>query len=158
MNSASSASSASMLGSGIGGNQVEQSENEKIAALISQNTTDFLPSERPQYEIKRHVPNRQPPPNYTCHRCGKPNHYIQFCPTNGDPKFNIKKPKKPTGIPRDFLKSVVVTGPLRGDNECNKGLLLLPGGQGFAVMQPNEYVKLKAHNLAGFLTYTFTIF
>ena len=38
---------------------------------------------------------RAPPPNYVCFRCNTPGHYIQFCPTNGDPKFD--QVKRPTG-------------------------------------------------------------
>jgi hypothetical protein len=29
-----------------------------------------------------------PPPGYECKRCGKPGHYIKYCPTNGDPTFD----------------------------------------------------------------------
>ncbi|KAK1858412.1 hypothetical protein I4F81_001017 [Pyropia yezoensis] len=29
-----------------------------------------------------------PGPNYVCHRCGKPGHWIDQCPTNGDPTFD----------------------------------------------------------------------
>ncbi len=29
-----------------------------------------------------------PPPGYECKRCGKPGHYIKYCPTNGDPSYD----------------------------------------------------------------------
>ncbi|KAF1002110.1 hypothetical protein AG4045_002616, partial [Apium graveolens] len=33
----------------------------------------------------------KPPPGYICHRCKVPGHFIQHCPTNGDPTFDIKR-------------------------------------------------------------------
>jgi len=74
---------------------------------------------------------RRPPPGYMCHRCGQPGHFIQYCPTNGDPAFN--KFKKSTGIPKVFLQTV--TEP--GRSGASEGALMLPGG-GLAVMKPNS--------------------
>ncbi|KAL3383105.1 hypothetical protein AABB24_002545 [Solanum stoloniferum] len=34
---------------------------------------------------------KNPPPGYVCHRCKVPGHFIQHCPTNGDPNYDIKK-------------------------------------------------------------------
>ena len=31
-----------------------------------------------------------PPPGYVCHRCHVSGHWIQDCPTNGDPKYDKK--------------------------------------------------------------------
>ncbi|XP_017231853.1 E3 ubiquitin ligase PQT3-like isoform X2 [Daucus carota subsp. sativus] len=42
-----------------------------------------------------------PPPGYVCHRCKVPGHFIQHCPTNGDPTFDLKRTKPPTGIPNE---------------------------------------------------------
>eukprot|EP00249_Psilotum_nudum_P024834 c29303_g1_i2 orf=236-2935(-) len=70
---------------------------------------------------------KTPPPGYICHRCGVSGHYIQHCPTNGDPAFDIKKVKLPTGIP----KSMLVANP--------DGSYALPSG-GVAVLRPNEAV------------------
>eukprot|EP00249_Psilotum_nudum_P024833 c29303_g1_i1 orf=335-3025(-) len=70
---------------------------------------------------------KTPPPGYICHRCGVSGHYIQHCPTNGDPAFDIKKVKPPTGIP----KSMLVANP--------DGSYALPSG-GVAVLRPNEAV------------------
>lgn len=117
----------------------EKSESEKLAAVMQQTSATYLPEHRPLQFLKHKHP-KIPPDNYICHRCSKGGHYIQHCPTNGDPKFNIKKPKRPIGIPRDFLKPAAApTG--QGGND-NKGLLLMPGGQGYAVMEPNEYVSI----------------
>ena len=42
---------------------------------------------------------RAPPPNYVCFRCNTPGHYIQFCPTNGDPKFDqVQRPTGPVAL------------------------------------------------------------
>ncbi|MCD7464425.1 E3 ubiquitin-protein ligase rbbp6 [Datura stramonium] len=35
----------------------------------------------------------KPPLSYVCHRCNVPGHFIQHCPTNGDPNYDIKKVK-----------------------------------------------------------------
>ncbi|XP_072957678.1 E3 ubiquitin ligase PQT3-like isoform X2 [Typha angustifolia] len=47
--------------------------------------------------------SKRPPPGYVCHRCKVPGHFIQHCPTNGDPAFDIKRMKAPTGIPQSML-------------------------------------------------------
>ncbi|XP_060216766.1 E3 ubiquitin ligase PQT3-like [Lycium barbarum] len=36
---------------------------------------------------------KKPPSGYVCHRCNMPGHFIQHCPTNGDPNYDIKKVK-----------------------------------------------------------------
>ncbi|XP_019150253.1 PREDICTED: zinc finger CCCH domain-containing protein 18-like [Ipomoea nil] len=68
---------------------------------------------------------KTPPPGYVCHRCKVSGHFIQHCPTNGDPNFDIKRVKPPTGIP----KSMLVTTP--------DGSYALPSGAS-AVLKPNE--------------------
>ncbi|CAN0870433.1 E3 ubiquitin ligase PQT3-like [Linum grandiflorum] len=37
-----------------------------------------------------------PPDYYVCHRCGIKGHFIQECPTNGDPEFDHRKRMRPT--------------------------------------------------------------
>ncbi|VFQ63729.1 unnamed protein product [Cuscuta campestris] len=54
-----------------------------------------------------------------------PGHFIQHCPTNGDPNYDVRRVKPPTGIP----KSMLVTTP--------DGSYALPSGAS-AVMKPNE--------------------
>ncbi|KAL6902033.1 hypothetical protein ACP4OV_004909 [Aristida adscensionis] len=34
---------------------------------------------------------RTPPPGYVCHRCRVAGHFIQHCPTNGDPRFDFRR-------------------------------------------------------------------
>ncbi|KAI5066397.1 hypothetical protein GOP47_0019021 [Adiantum capillus-veneris] len=57
-----------------------------------------------------------PHAGYVCHRCGLPGHFIQHCPTNGDPAYDFKKGSR-----------------LRADWE---GLSASPT----AVSQPNNFV------------------
>ncbi|XP_042516993.1 E3 ubiquitin ligase PARAQUAT TOLERANCE 3-like isoform X2 [Macadamia integrifolia] len=68
---------------------------------------------------------KTPPVGYICHRCKVPGHFIQHCPTNGDPNYDIKRVKPPTGIP----KSMLMTTP--------DGSYALPSGA-VAVLKPNE--------------------
>lgn len=68
---------------------------------------------------------KTPPQGYICHRCKVPGHFIQHCPTNGDPNYDIRKVKPPTGIP----KSMLVATP--------DGSYALPSGTS-AVLKPNE--------------------
>nr|XP_009396010.1 PREDICTED: uncharacterized protein LOC103981128 isoform X1 [Musa acuminata subsp. malaccensis] len=68
---------------------------------------------------------KTPPAGYVCHRCKVPGHFIQHCPTNGDPNYDMKRVKPPTGIP----KSMLMTTP--------DGSYALPSGA-VAVLRPNE--------------------
>lgn len=68
---------------------------------------------------------KTPPQGYVCHRCNIPGHYIQHCPTNGDPNYDIKRVKPPTGIP----KSMLMANP--------DGSYALPSGA-VAILKPNE--------------------
>uniref|UniRef100_A0ACD5W8I1 Uncharacterized protein n=1 Tax=Avena sativa TaxID=4498 RepID=A0ACD5W8I1_AVESA len=60
-------------------------------------------------ELKCHH-GRAPAAGYVCHRCRVPGHFIQHCPTNGDPRFDFGKartmvlPQAPTddGVPADL--------------------------------------------------------
>ncbi|KAL3694254.1 hypothetical protein R1sor_007905 [Riccia sorocarpa] len=79
------------------------------------------------YGTGRGFEKKNPPHGYVCHRCGVTGHYIQHCPTNGDPSYDIKKVKPPTGIP----KTMLVANP--------DGSYALPTGE-VAVLKPNEAV------------------
>ncbi|KAG0503877.1 hypothetical protein HPP92_003949 [Vanilla planifolia] len=68
---------------------------------------------------------KTPPAGYICHRCKVPGHFIQHCPTNGDPNYDIKRVKPPTGIPRSMLMATP------------DGSYALPSGA-VAVLKPNE--------------------
>lgn len=58
---------------------------------------------------------------------GSTGHFIQHCPTNGDPNYDIKRAKPPTGIPRSMLQATP------------DGSYALPSGAN-AVLKPNECV------------------
>ncbi|KAF2304189.1 hypothetical protein GH714_028436 [Hevea brasiliensis] len=68
---------------------------------------------------------KTPPEGYICHRCKVPGHFIQHCPTNGDPNYDFKRVRPPTGIP----KSMLVPNP--------DGSYVLSIGA-TAVLQPND--------------------
>ncbi|KAL0482800.1 E3 ubiquitin-protein ligase [Acrasis kona] len=121
-------------------------ETSEIERLIQSSSQDWMPDKNMD---SRYQPRKIPPPNYLCHRCKKPGHFIQHCPTNGDPRFNIKTVRKPTGIPRSFLRQVT------GEEGDMEGTLALGEGV-YAVMEPNEseFEKVKAQekNTFGFGT------
>lgn len=71
-----------------------QTEAERLKAVL----------ETPTMPTQEGEDAEVPPPNYCCHRCNKHGHFIKQCPTRGDPAFNVKLPKAPTGIPRSYLK------------------------------------------------------
>lgn len=76
-------------------------------------------------------PERAPRPssNYVCHRCNKPGHWIDQCPTNGDPTYDKIKVRAPTGIPRSMLRQV---------DAPESGTGLQDSSGHFVTLQPNE--------------------
>jgi len=117
--------------SSSGGDQPRQvageGEDERIHSVVDSSTITY--SQRPRFTQHNPVFDRPPPPNYRCHRCGKPGHWIHHCPTNGDPNFDIVRVRRPTGIPRSMLQSV--EAPVRGTG------LRTPGGE-FVTLKPNQ--------------------
>nr|CCA26296.1 conserved hypothetical protein [Albugo laibachii Nc14] len=85
----------------------------------------------------------KPPNNYVCYRCGIPGHYIQNCPTNGDPEFDQHRVKKKTGIPKSFMKAV--NDPSEIPVGAGKTVVNAPWG-GLAVIEPQNknFSKLMA--------------
>ncbi|XXG77210.1 hypothetical protein AAC387_Pa08g1400 [Persea americana] len=69
--------------------------------------------------------SKKPPQGYICRRCKIAGHFIQHCPTNGDPDFDIKRLKPPKGIPKSMLM------------ETLDGSYALPSGA-VAILKPNE--------------------
>lgn len=86
-----------------------------------------------------------PPANYVCYRCGTPGHYIQNCPTNGDPEFDQHRVKKKTGIPKSFMKAV--SDPSEIPVGAGKTVVNAPWG-GLAVIEPQNknFSKLMARS------------
>lgn len=68
---------------------------------------------------------KTPPEGYICHRCNVPGHFIQHCPTNGDPNYDMRRVRPPTGIPNSML----MPNP--------DGSYALPSGA-TAVLRPND--------------------
>ena len=58
------------------------------------------------------LPKAVPPPGYICHRCFKPGHYKQDCPTLGNMEYENARPA--VGIPSDRLRAL--------DSERSKGV------------------------------------
>jgi protein MPE1 len=88
---------------------------------------------------KRKLPSvfdKPPPANYICYRCGQKGHYIQNCPTNGDPTYDKPKIRRTTGIPRSFLRAVDVAPEKR-----EGGVMITPDG-GLVVATPDSYAYL----------------
>ncbi|XP_024400814.1 E3 ubiquitin ligase PARAQUAT TOLERANCE 3 [Physcomitrium patens] len=122
--------------------KVDPDENIRIAAMVNTTASDWQRqtkeglgggrgSGRGGYgRGGRTFGRATPPQGYVCHRCGQPGHFIQHCPTNGDPTFDMRKMKSPVGIPKTQLKA---------DQE---GSYILPDGS-VAVMQPDESVFAK---------------
>ncbi|GJD08191.1 Uncharacterized RING finger protein [Galdieria sulphuraria] len=104
-----------------------EGEDERISSVVDSSSVTF--TQRPRFNQHNPVFDRPPPPNYRCHRCGKPGHWIHHCPTNGDPNFDIVRVRRPTGIPRSMLQSV--EAPIRGTG------LRTPGGE-FVTLKPNQ--------------------
>jgi protein MPE1 len=92
------------------------------------------------------VPDHEPPPKYVCHRCGKPGHWIQMCPTNNDPTFESKpKIKRTTGIPRSFMKKL--DKPLgEGEEEeaLQGGTIMLDADGNHVIVNPDTATWEKA--------------
>ncbi len=70
-------------------------ESERIEALIAQGpgwAAGQVAPNRPRF--LQTATQKTPPPTYVCHRCQMTGHWINMCPTNGDPKYDFKRIKK----------------------------------------------------------------
>lgn len=108
-----------------------KAEEDKIQEFLNSGSGYPTEQQRPPYRPNRYGENKPPPPNYICHRCSSPGHFINNCPTNGDPAYDFHKVKKATGIPRAFLK------PVENGASGTNDTMMIPGG-GIVVMQPNS--------------------
>lgn len=86
---------------------------------------------------------KEPPENYVCFRCGNRGHFIQHCPTNSDPNFDIVKIRKPSGIPKDFLERVDEGGLTAGAGGAGLSKAMLVTEEGFVKAKPQtgEWTK-----------------
>lgn len=81
---------------------VTDDEDAKIKALVD---TPALGSYGGAADAmgKRMTGRNIPPVGYLCHRCKVAGHFIQHCPTNGDPEYDVKKVRDPRGVPKSML-------------------------------------------------------
>uniref|UniRef100_A0A6N2MAK7 Zinc knuckle CX2CX3GHX4C domain-containing protein n=1 Tax=Salix viminalis TaxID=40686 RepID=A0A6N2MAK7_SALVM len=111
---------------------IDEEENRKILELVNTPALDMLGQgcdSGGSYvkggkngRTRGGLPNKTPPG-----RCHVGGHFIQHCPTNGDPNYDVKRVKAATGIPKSMLKA---------DPE---GRCVLFNGE-VAAMKPNEDV------------------
>lgn len=120
-------------------------EAERIASLVQQSGNTYNSFQQPMRGGRnargtfRGRPFRangihseraaRPSHNYVCHRCNRPGHWIDQCPTNGDPMFDRIKVRAPTGIPRSMLRQV---------DAPESGTGLQDSSGQFVTLQPNE--------------------
>lgn len=114
----------------------EMTEEEKLQALLSANdqfvkaeqeNMSHKPVVRSNFNRTAAVPDKPPGPDYICHRCGQPGHWIRACPTNNDPNFEGRpRFKRTTGIPRSRQK--IIEKPTELDENGNPDLSKLPKG------------------------------
>ncbi|CAK9868223.1 unnamed protein product [Sphagnum jensenii] len=122
--------------------RIDADENSRIAAMVNNTASEWQRQTQEAFaggrgygrggygRGSRGFGRATPPQGYVCHRCGQPGHFIQHCPTNGDPTYDMRRMKPPVGIPKTRLKA---------DQE---GSYILPDGS-VAVMQPDETVFAK---------------
>lgn len=130
-------------------------EEERIQAMFASGAEKWEEQEAKMATAKRvdrpgqykgkptNVPDHPPPKGYVCHRCGSIDHWIQACPTNGDPKFdNQPRIKRTTGIPKSFLRVVdkpelLQNDGLVDDTKGPKSYMVNSEGQ-FVVQVPDQ--------------------
>ncbi|KAI9732847.1 MAG: hypothetical protein M1834_003785 [Cirrosporium novae-zelandiae] len=128
------------------------SEEDRINAMFKQQTNSWeqqqaemahaTPVYRGNYKGKpANVPDHPPPTGYVCYRCGEKGHWIQACPTNGDPNMeNRPRIKRTTGIPRSFLKTVekpVLNGDGADNTKPSKGVMVNAAGE-WVIAEPDK--------------------
>ncbi|TVU47157.1 hypothetical protein EJB05_06744, partial [Eragrostis curvula] len=125
----------------------EDDEDKAISAVIDAAQLTWE-GHRPSQGWRRYDGRRgaqeqiAPPAGYVCHRCRVPGHFIQHCPTNGDPRFdfgsrasstaNLPAPEPESTVPDDgvppelhckickkVMADAVVTGRCCFDSFCN---------------------------------------
>ncbi|CAN6295716.1 unnamed protein product [Urochloa humidicola] len=88
------------------GSSAEEDEERAIDAVID--AAQLKWEGQHQYQGGRRVGHRgalvgmappPPPAGYVCHRCRVPGHFIQHCPTNGDPRYDLGRAPSNTNLP-----------------------------------------------------------
>jgi protein MPE1 len=105
--------------------QWQQTQKEMANAAPVQRGTGFKGK-------PTNVPSYPPGQGYVCFRCGQKGHWIQECPTNGDPNYdNRPRYTRTTGIPRALQKIVSTSG---ADGDDTKGVMINPDGKKVMVL------------------------
>ncbi|KAL1976413.1 hypothetical protein VTN31DRAFT_2695 [Thermomyces dupontii] len=142
-------------GAGISNSMSEldkaQTEEEKIDALFNLQANQWKEQQQEMANATPvpvgrgrgkpvNVPDHPPPPGYLCYRCREKGHWIQACPTNNDPKFDVRyRVKRSTGIPRSLQTKVdksVAVG-MDGEELKNSGIMVNADGD-FVIAQPDK--------------------
>jgi len=76
--------------------KTEGTEEDKLKAVMKQQEQAYDQNATTMRMYGRVTKDDDLPPNYVCHRCSKPGHWIKNCPTNGDPTFEQKGNHHPT--------------------------------------------------------------
>ena len=83
-------------------------EEEAIAAALKRSNDAAVWDAQPLLRTKA---SSVPPKGYRCVRCSVEGHYVQNCPTNGNPEFDRKR-KYMKGVPLDRIDSSTQGGRL----------------------------------------------
>ena len=95
----------------------KMTEEEKMAAVIAHAGSDFQFSAEDQ---RKHIEDansgklrgpkrpktRIPPDSYVCVRCNIPGHWVQFCPTRNDERYDPKKILSTNGVSKKNLTRI----------------------------------------------------
>ena len=104
----------------------EYDSDEELKTMIRRSKNDLEAEYKrlekscnPRSFTRSHNQIKTPPAHYVCHRCHQKGHFINQCPTNGDPNYDfVRKPsrsntylnqkdKKPQGTAIDESKHVM---------------------------------------------------
>ncbi|TVU32013.1 hypothetical protein EJB05_23729, partial [Eragrostis curvula] len=89
--------SASSGSAARSGSSAQDDEDRAISAVID--AAQLTWEAHRTYQGRRGAQNqRAPPAGYVCHRCRVPGHFIQYCPTNGDPRFDFGRAPSATNL------------------------------------------------------------
>ncbi|TVU39129.1 hypothetical protein EJB05_12534, partial [Eragrostis curvula] len=98
------------------GSRAQDEEDRAISAVIDAARLTWeghRPSQGGRWHVGRGGAQEQrapPPAGYVCHRCRVPGHFIQHCPTNGDPRFDFGRASSATHLAAPAPASTVPDG------------------------------------------------
>lgn len=123
------------------GSKHGDSEDTKIQAMMTESNDQWSKAQFDQSSKrplkKFNTPQRPPPPNYTCFRCGQKDHYIQNCPLSANSAVDVPRVKKTTGIPKTFLKAVDPTKDKNLVSSISAGSIMMNPDGNLVIARPN---------------------